>query len=130
MEVARHSVCGFTQGLVLFLRDCPKVGSQECTCSSVSPILLSSSGSWSKLERMVVVNLCLGNLSILKMLFSARLSQILKMVTEELGINQILSKACFWFSVLSSPVTMTLMLGKVWGNMFIPVVCLESSHVW
>lgn len=71
-----------------------------------------------------------GNLRILGMLFSAHQSQSLKMVTEGLGINQTLSKACFCFSVLSSPVTMTICLGKVWGNMVIPVVCLESSHVW
>lgn len=102
VEVSRHSVCGFSQGLVLFLRDCPWVRSQECTCSSVSPILLSPSGSWSKLEQMAVINLCLGNLSILEMPFSVHQLQILKMVTEGLRINQTLPKACFCFNVSSS----------------------------
>lgn len=115
VEVSRHSVCVFTQGLLLFLGDCPWVGSQECTCSSVSPILLSPSGSWNKLEQVVVVHWCLGNLSNLKMLFSAHQSHILKMVTEGLGINQTLSKTCFCFSVLLSR-HHDCMLGKVWGN--------------
>lgn len=100
------------------------MGPQECACPSVSSILLSPSGSWSKLEQMAVINLCLGNFALLKMLFSAHQSLILKMVREGLGINQIVSKACFCFSVLSSPVTLTIHLVKCGG------ICSFLRSVW
>lgn len=128
VEVSRHGVCVFTQGLLLFLGDCPWVGSQECTRSSVSPILLSPSGSWNKLEQVVVVNLCLGNS------VTWKCSLVLTSHTFGNGNRRAWDQPNFLqdlllLQCLVIPCYHDCMLGKVWGNMLIPVVCLESSLV-
>ena len=131
--MSRCSVCIFTQGLILVVvpRRQPLTGASGVYlllfCLAV---LLSSSGSWSKPEWMAVINMQLGNLSILKMLFSAHWSQILKMVTvtqKDLGSAQMLSRACFCFSNLFSPVTLAISFVSVWKYVHSCDLCGKQS---
>lgn len=70
-----------------------------------------------------------GNLGILKMLFSAHQSGIFENGNKRAWDQPESLQGLPLLQCLVLPCLHDCMLGKVWGNTFIPVVCLESSHV-